>query len=472
MRTIVWFRGKDMRLSDHTPLATGIRTGEVIPLFVLDPYYFAPQRAKRIPHRIQFLLDSLVSLERNLEALGSKLVVVLGRSTDVIPELVKKWGADRVVAQGWAAPVGRKRDHAISQVLGNRFQLFEGETLVPPGTIRSGSGNPYASFTPFASSWQRYYSSTDVIPVPTSLPALPKDISIPNARIPTCEDLGITRNKSLLSGGEKLAQDRLRLFLNGPATEYDVDRDRMDIPATSHLSADLKFGTSSIRQVYKAAAEKLKGSEAGVSFLSELVWREFAYSTIQDFPEVLDGPYRREFDDFPWLDDKSGFDAWVSGNTGYPIVDAASRQLMAQGYLPNRARMIAASFLTKHLVINYRRGEAHYMKWLVDGDWAQNNMGWQWTAGCGCSAQPYFRMFNPITQGKKFDPYGAYVRKWIPELERLPNRYIHCPWETPVGLQDELGLKIGKDYPAPIVDHSNARKRYLGRASQHLKNSV
>ena len=469
MRTIVWFRGKDLRLSDHAPLRDALAHGEVIPLFVLDPYFFAPARAREWPHRIQFLLDSLRVLEANIAQRQSRLAVVAGKSVDVVPRLAREWKADRVVAQRWVEPFARERDRRIGEALGDRFKLFEGETLVPPGSLRTGAGTPYSVFTPFARALRKTATISDPLPAPRALPPVPKDIRARVTPIPSCEDLGIARNDSILPGGEQAAHARLRRFLRERAENYPEARDRMDLPGTSRLSADIKFGTLSIRSVWTAVESALDRGIAAQTFLNELVWREFAYSTLWDRPDVLKEPFRPDFNGFPWQYDERAWQAWVFGKTGYPVVDASARQLLGEGFVHNRARMISASFLTKHLLIDYRHGEAHYMKFLTDGDWANNNLGWQWSAGCGCDAQPYFRVFNPVTQGEKFDPEGDYVRRWLPELARMPTRFVHRPWEAPTATLRAAGVTLGESYPRPIVDHSFARGRFLALAERHLK---
>lgn len=470
-RTIVWFRGKDLRLSDHEPLRDAVDRGEVIPLFVLDPYFFAPERAQRLPHRMQFLLDSLRALEAALAERGSRLLLVPGKSVEVVPRLAREWKADRVVAQRWVEPFARERDRRVREALGIPFELYEGETLWPPGTLRTGSGNPYAVFTQFA----RVFRATAVIdpplPAPRTLPSLPPDVRTPVVPIPTCEELGIARNPAVLPGGEPAAKDRLRRFLKEGAAHYAERRDLLGAAGTSRLSADLKFGTLSARQVWTAMQKAHDGTTAAQVFLNELVWREFTHSTLWDRPELLKRPFRPAFEGFPWRRDARLWQAWESGQTGYPVVDASARQLLGEGFVHNRARMISASFLTKHLLIDYRQGEAHYMKYLTDGDWAQNNAGWQWSAGCGCDAQPYFRIFNPVTQGEKFDPEGDYVRRWVPELRQMPARYIHRPWEAPDDVLSAAGVRLDATYPRPVVDHRLARERFLATAAQHLKRS-
>ncbi len=474
MRTIVWFRGKDLRLRDHAPLNEAMKGGEVVPLFVLDPYFFAPERARRFPHRIQFLLESLESLQKNIEHKGSRLVVVSGKSTDVVPKLAARWRADRVVAHRWTEPFGRERDRRVQGALSIPFELFEGETLLAPGSLRTQNGAPYSVFTPFSRAF--FAKSDDIgesLAAPSRLPSLPLDVEANSVAIPTLRELGIDENPRLVRGGEAAARERLQTFFSSAAASYHEGRERMDWPGTSRLSQDLKFGVLSPRVVWNEARRHAqrhpRARESLATFQNELVWREFAFSTLWDRPEVLREPFRAGFVDFPWRFEPAEWEAWASGTTGYPVVDAAARQLLGEGFVHNRARMIAASFLTKHLLIHYQRGEAHYLRYLTDGDWAPNNLGWQWSAGSGCDAQPYFRVFNPVSQGEKFDPDGAYVRRWIPELANLPARWIHRPWEASTNDLVQAGVALGKNYPRPIVDHAEARARYLAIAGEHLQ---
>jgi deoxyribodipyrimidine photo-lyase len=466
---LVWFRGKDLRLADHGPLRSALDQGEVIPLFVLDPFFFAPERARELPHRMQFLLESLAELERNIAALGSKLLIARGPSTEVVPKLARKWRVDRVVAHRWTEPFGRVRDERVARGLHVPFELFEGELLLPPGTLRTGAGRPYSVFTPFSRAFARSASIARPLPAPKRLPPLPTDVVLRSAHVPELSELGIEHNPALLPGGERAARERLRRFVQGPGAHYDTLRDRMDTEGTSRLSQDLKFGTLSVRTAWTTVRDKLGDTKAARSFLNELVWREFAHGALWDRPALLSAPFRDDFRDFPWRYDERLWQAWVQGTTGYPVVDASARQLLRTGFVHNRARMISASFLTKHLLVHYKHGEAHYMRYLTDGDWANNNAGWQWSAGCGCDAQPYFRVFNPVTQGKKFDPEGAYVRRWVPELAELPTRYVHAPWTAPAAVLEKAGLRLGADYPEPIVDHAEARARFLQVAKAHLQ---
>jgi deoxyribodipyrimidine photo-lyase len=465
MRSIVWFRGKDLRVADHAPLATAVASGELLPLFVLDPHFFAPERALELPHRLQFLLESLQALAANLAHLGSRLLVVPGRSVDVVPRLAAQWRADQVLAHRWVEPFGRTRDQRVATALereGIAFRLFEGETLLPPGSVRTGQGGMFRVFTPFGRACRARLDPAPILPAPHSLPPLPADLMVATVPIPSLDNLGLAVNPALQPGGEKAARARLRAFVSGPISDYDAGRDRMDRPGTSRLSADLKFGTLSVRTVWGAAAA-IDGGESVRRYLNELLWREFSHHLLWEWPGLLEAPFRPEFNGFPWRGDETVWQAWSEGRTGYPVVDAAARQLLAEGFVHNRARMVAASFLTKHLLIDYRWGEAHYLRWLTDGDWAQNNAGWQWSAGCGCDAQPWFRIFNPVAQGLRFDPEGAYVRRWVPELADCPTAHIHEPWKAPEALRGTF------HYPDPIVDHALARERFLATAKGYLR---
>ena len=464
MRSIVWFRGKDLRVADHGPLAEAAAAGEVIPLFVLDPFFFAPERAQELPHRMQFLLASLKALEAELARLGSRLLVVPGRSVDVVPRLAARWQADRVLAHRWVEPFGRERDRRVGEALdreGIAFRLFEGETLLPPGSVRNGQGGMFRVFTPFGRACGARLDLAPALAAPRTLPPLPAGLGGEAVAVPSPEDLGLVSNPRILPGGEAEARRRLGAFTAGPIADYGTDRDRMDRPGTSRLGADLKFGTLSVRSVWQAAAASGGGESVG-RYLNELLWREFSHHLLWEWPELLERPFRAAFADFPWGGDEAAWEAWTEGRTGYPVVDAAARQLKAEGFVHNRARMVAASFLTKHLLMDYKLGEAHYLRWLTDGDWAANSAGWQWSAGCGCDAQPWFRIFNPVAQGLKFDPEGAYVKRWVPELAGCPGAFIHEPWKAPKALRARL------DYPEPIVDHAFARARFLAVAKGHL----
>jgi deoxyribodipyrimidine photo-lyase len=479
MRTIVWFRGKDLRLTDHQPLRQAASEGEVIPLFVLDPYFFSTEAAGQLPHRMQFLLESLRALRDNLANKGSQLVFARGPSVDVIPHLADSWRADRVVAHGWTEPVGRVRDARIAERLKQRFRLFNGETLSSPNAVLTNTGRPFSVYGAFAQAFFREIEIEPTAPAPQRLPPLPEVARAVGAwqtsealDVPELSDLGLAHNHHLQLGGERAARRRLKDFLSQRLQGYEHQRDQLSVDGTSRLSADLKFGTLSVREVWNSVAATHQGERTAAQskYLRELLWREFAYHCLWHRPGLLRHPFRPEFRDFPWRPGRgTEWDAWINGMTGYPVVDAAARQLLTEGFVHNRARMIAASFLTKHLLIHYKAGEAHYLKYLTDGDWASNNAGWQWSAGCGCDAQPYFRVFNPILQGAKFDPEGRYVKRYVPELSGLDPKYVHQPWRAPKDTLRRAGITLGATYPEPIVAHETARKRFLAIAETTLR---
>ena len=472
MRTLVWFRGKDLRIADHGPLREAASQGEVIPLFVVDPYFFSPPRAQAIARRMQYLVDSLAELAGEIDRLGSRLVLVAGRSVDVVPALARRLRVDRVVAHRWTEPFARERDRRVKEELAPiPFDLHEGETLARPSQVLTGAGGPFSVFSPFSRAFAGVVKIGEPLRAPTSLPALPPlPASVAEVPLPTVDSLGLRRDARIVTAGETAARARLRAFLRGAGKRYDVGRDRLGEAGTSRLSQDLKFGTLSPRAVWTAAGEALLDHpKARRAFLNELVWREFAYHVLWHHPRVLEEPFRATWSGFPYRDDPAGWRAWVDGTTGYPVVDAAARQLLVEGFVHNRARMVSASFLTKHLLIDLRRGEEHYMKLLTDGDWAANDLGWQWSAGCGVDAQPWFRVFNPVLQGEKFDDQGAYVRRYVPEIARLPDRWIHRPWEAPDEELRRAGIVLDRTYPRPIVDHAFARQRFLAAAEGHLR---
>ncbi len=476
MRTLVWFRGKDLRLTDHLPLLDALRGGEAVPLFVVDPYFFAPSRARELPNRMQFLVESLEELAADIKARGSQLLFAHGKSLDVVPQVAKALAVSRVVAHRWSEPFGIERDRRVAAALaaaGSRLELFEGETMASPGQILTGQGTSFAVFTPFARAFAKSVTMATPRPAPRTLPPLPDLPASASAWLgpaPTLASIGVQKNEFLTPGGERAARGRLAVFARAAAAQYDEGRNLMAIAGTSRMSQDLKFGTLSPFAAWDALREPLAHHpKAWRAFSNELVWREFAYDVMRSKPAVLTHPFRPAWEKFPWREDQAAWGAWVEGKTGYPVVDAAARQLLAEGFVHNRARMIAASFLCKHLLLDFRLGEAHYMKHLTDGDWASNNLGWQWSAGCGVDAQPWFRVFNPVTQGEKFDAAGAYVRRWVPELAKVHAKYIHSPWTSPPLELRSAGVELGKTYPRPIVEHVVGRGRFLAAAEGHLR---
>jgi len=460
MRTLVWYRGKDLRITDHKPLADAIRGGEVITLFVVDPYFFSAHSAAFAPHRMQYLLESLAALKSNIKARGGELLVGAGHSVELVPKLAALWEVDRVVAHRWTEPVGRSRDARVAEKLNVPLVLYDGETLLVPDAVLTKQGGPFSVYTPFARAARDLLGTIASSGAPRRIPAPPAALNRSGliADVPSLHELGLGRNVHLVQGGEAAARGRMKSFVERHET-YAQERDQLGAEG-SHLSADLKFGTLSVRTVLGHVL-RLPSGPSQQKFIAQLLWREFAYHCLWHRPWLLQRPFRPEFAQFPWSQDRDAWASWAEGRTGYPVVDASARQLMTEGFVHNRARMISASFLTKHLLVNYALGERHYLKFLTDGDWAINNMGWQWSAGCGVDAQPYFRVFNPVLQGQRFDKDGRYVRRYLPELARLPDKYVHCPWEAPPDVLRRAEVVLGENYPHPVVEHSLARQRFL-----------
>ena len=468
MRTLVWFRGKDLRLRDNRALSEAVTQGEVITVYVADPEVLCHKGYAQSPHRVTYLLGALEELSESIRIKGGQLVVLRGKPEARLPRFVAKHQVDQVFAQRMSYPGAREQTKRLGAAIGVRLREFDGETLFAPESIRNGSGKPYCVFTPFSKAARRSLELARPLPFPRTLTAPAATVLAEHQGLPSLAELGICANPALVTAGERAALGRLRTFIDRTIARYDEARDILALAGTSRLSADLAFGTLSPRQVWYSVQSTVQPTAARERFLTQLLWREFAYSTLWNQPTLLTAPFLQKFNEFPWRRNPTDFEAWAQGQTGFPIVDAAARQLLREGYVHNRARMIAASFLSKDLLLDFRLGEAHYLKYLVDGDLALNDLGWQWASGTGCDAQPYYRVFNPMTQGKKFDPFGDYVRTYVPELARLRTDDIHCPWQADKLSLLAAGIRLGKDYPLAMVDHPSAHKRYLALTAEFL----
>ncbi|MEZ4769233.1 MAG: deoxyribodipyrimidine photo-lyase [Caldilineales bacterium] len=463
MTTTIWWIRRDLRLADNQALAAALAASDqVVPAFVIDPRLLESQYVGG--NRLAFLFAGLHSLDADLRALGSRLIVRRGDPGEELRKLAGQSGASAVFAEEDVSPYARRRDRAVAEHL--TLNLTGGLTVHPPDAVLKDDGSPYTVFTPYSKRWL-------ALPLPRNddLLAAPERIrtpdDLPGQPIPETPTLP---DEMSLAPGEEEAQRRLRAFTDGetaPITRYRDDRNRPDLDGTSQLSPYLRFGMVSARQAVAAglaarAAARTNDARGGAdTWISELIWREFYVAILHHFPYVRRGSFQRQYDGIAWDNDQAAFAAWCDGRTGYPVVDAAMRQLRQTGWMHNRSRMIVASFLVKDLLIDWRWGERWFMQHLVDGDPAANNGGWQWTAGVGTDAAPYFRVFNPVLQGKKFDPQGDHVRHWVPELADVPDKYIHEPWNMPLAEQRRAGCEVGRDYPAPIVDHRAARERTL-----------
>ena len=464
---IVWFR-RDLRLADNPALTEAVASGRpVIPLYVLDetPGLRAPGGAS-----LWWLGKSLGRLEASLEGLGSRLILRRGEAAAEVAALVRETDASAVVWNRLYDPGVTDRDAQLKTTLkrdGRQVESFNGALLSEPWTVRNKSGQPFRVFTPF---WRAAQASLDL----TSLRPTPKRLAPPEAW-PSSERLETwrlqptkpdwSRGFDIWTPGEAGAWARLNAFLADGLSHYAERRDIPAADAGSRLSPHLHFGEISPRQVWAAVDEAMDAAPAlgrnADKFRAELGWREFSHSLLFQHPQMETRNFKPEFDAFPWRDDPEGFRAWSRGRTGYPMVDAGMRELWATGFMHNRVRMLAASFLVKHLLVDWRLGEAWFWDTLVDADRANNASGWQWVAGSGADAAPYFRIFSPMGQGETFDPDGRYVRRWVPELARLPDAVIHSPWTADPAILRAAGVTLGETYPRPLVDHRLARERAL-----------
>ena len=457
---ILWFRN-DLRLSDHAALQAALATGQpVLPVYILDDAAPGAWAFGAASH--WWLHHSLTELARDLLQRGAHLVLRRGSTQTELPRLIRETGATEVFTGGSADPWARRLDAEMAESLKPvRLHRMRTTMLFHPDAVRSKSGGAYAVYTPFANACLALAPLHPPLPAPeriASLSSPPSDRLADWGLLPTGPDWA----GGLRAGwtpGEADAARRLRLFVANRLADYADQRDRPDIEATSALSPYLHFGEISASQVWHAVQAAAPGPGRD-KFLRELLWREFAIHLLWHHPTMPDQPLRPAFDAMPWRDDPAGLRAWQSGRTGIPIVDAGMRQLWQTGWMHNRVRMIVASFLVKHLLIDWRHGARWFWDTLVDADLANNSAGWQWVAGCGADAAPYFRVFNPVLQGQTFDPDGRYVRRYVPELAHLPGPSVHTPWRAL-----EAGLlprpRTGEAYPPPIVDLAAGRARAL-----------
>lgn len=464
----MWFR-RDLRLTDNPALAAAIEAsnGHVICLYLLENQ----PDGRALGGASEWWLDkSLRALRQSIEALGGQLVLRQGEAKQVIDTLISETGANAVFWNRRYEEPGRAIDTDLKTHLKSRnvsVESHNGTLLTEPWTQTTGSGGYYKVYSPYWRSVQASYQAPAAAQAPPKLISrkLHSDDLDAWALHPKRPDWS-TGFDGLWTPGEVGAVQRLAEFLDGPVSEYKDDRNRPDVETgTSGLSPHLAFGEISPAQIWRSTKARMDvGSvnENGAhTFLSEVVWRDFAYVLLFHNPALATENFKPDFDLMPWRDDEAHLKAWQAGQTGYPIVDAGMRQLWHTGWMHNRVRMIVASFLTKHLLIHWRHGEAWFWDTLVDADPASNSASWQWTAGSGADAAPYFRVFNPITQGEKFDETGDYVRKWCPELSRLPRKYLYQPWEAGPLILQAAGIKLGETYPLPLVDHKRGRERAL-----------
>ena len=440
--TNIWWIRRDLRLMDNAALHSALESGSVLPVFILDPAF-----ENLSPRRKSFLYEGLSALDEDLRKRGSYLVIRKGKPIDALRHLFDEVKAEAIYAEEDYTPYARRRDGLIQKLL--PLRLVQGQTVHHPKNVLKQDGRPYTVYTPYSKVWKAQLTKIKLLPAPETLNT-PKGIY--------SEPMPAFTPNPIFPAGEAEALRRLDQFTQSTISKYHDDRNRMDLDGTSSLSPYIRFGMVGLRQTVDASRSTQHANSKGAEiWLNELIWREFYIQILYHFPYVAKTSFNRSLANIPWRNNAKEFGAWKRGETGVPVVDAAMRQLKETGWMHNRARMIVASFLVKDLLIDWRWGEDWFMQNLLDGDIAPNNGGWQWTAGTGTDAAPYFRIFNPVLQSAKFDPNGDYIRKWVPELEKINAKQIHAPWE--------YDLKVS-GYPSePIVDREVVKERTLNAYS-------
>jgi deoxyribodipyrimidine photo-lyase len=471
---IYWFR-QDLRIKDNPTLTAAAQTGRpIICVYILDQ-----NQNKHWPNgaaTLWWLHHSLFRLSESLKALNIKLILRKGSVIEELDNIVQSTGAESLYFTRHYEPYNSDLESQINQHLSDQIEVkrFRGYLLYEPEAIRTGKDEPYKVFTPFYRCCLKTSTPGAPVRTPKNLISYKKRIASDRLNdwklLPKAPNWAKGFNEYWVPG-ELGAHENLKDFIAHSGNKYPVLRNRPDVTGTSRLSPHMHFGEISPRQIWTAIKNSPKILEHnGEAYLRQLIWRDFAYHLLTHWPDFPEKPFRKEFNKFPWKTDTKSLQAWQQGNTGYPIVDAGMRELWKTGWMHNRVRMIVASFLIKDLLIPWQQGEEWFWDTLVDANLANNAASWQWVAGSGADASPYFRVFNPVLQGEKFDPIGDYVREWVPELKHIPKKYIHSPWLAPEDILIKAKITLGKNYPHPIIDHSFARDRALA-AYKKLKDS-
>jgi deoxyribodipyrimidine photo-lyase len=459
---LVWFR-RDLRDFDHAALHQALKHARR----VACAFVFDRDILERLPdphdRRVEFIHASVAELQQALSARGGGLLVRHGRAREVIPQLMMETGADALYFSHDDDPAAIARDRVVEAellTLGKAVHHYKDVVIFEREEVLTAAGKPYSVFTPYKNAWLK--SLTPEVLAAWPVEPAPGQLASLSSPLPTLGELGFAPTglaelgvRPGMSGGQALFED-----FQTRIERYYETRDFPARKGPSYLSAHLRFGTVSVRGL--AAFAFQHGGRGAETWLSELIWRDFYHQVLHHHPGVAAGhAFKAEYDALPWPDPPGHFEAWCEARTGYPLVDAAMRQINRTGYMHNRLRMVAASFLTKDLLVDWRRGEGYFAERLIDFDLAANSGGWQWAASVGCDAQPWFRIFNPVTQSERFDPDGRFIRRYLPELGQVPDKYIHAPWTMPADEQRRAGCIVGRDYPAPIIDHALQRQRAL-----------
>lgn len=458
-KALVWFR-RDLRDNDHAALSAAFAEAqEVYCAFIFDTEILDALPSRR-DRRVHFIHESLLELNAALRAKGGGLIVRHGRAAEEIPALASELGISAVFVNRDYEPAAKQRDMAVAEGLRKSdiaFHSLKDQAIFDRDEVLTQAGKPFSVFTPYKNAWLKRLTVTDC----AAYSCRGRLAGAELAGVPSLAAIGFETTELAeigIQAGMSGAQALWEEFCDGRIKRYASLRDFPALKGVSYLSVHLRFGTLSVRELVRFAWK----NEAD-AWLSELIWRDFYFMILDRFPHVVSHAFKPDYDAIAWENWPEGFAAWCAGRTGYPLVDAAMRQLKHCGWMHNRLRMVVASFLSKDLGIDWRLGEKYFAEQLNDFDLSANNGGWQWASSSGCDAQPYFRIFNPITQSEKFDAEGKFIRRYVPELAKVTNKSIHAPWLMGRIEQESLGVVIGRDYPAPIVDHARARESTLAR---------
>lgn len=476
--SLFWFR-RDLRLQDNAGLYHALNGSDSVAcLFIFDSTILS--ELGKYDTRVDFLWNCLNNLKEELRSLGSDLIVVHGDPKDLIPSLATKYKVSTVYCNEDYEPKARQRDKTVADILSKKdvaFFSLKDQVVFSKDEVLTPQNRPYTVFTPYANAWRKKFKLDDIAPYECE-PNFNKLAKFKSLDLLSLEKIGFEKTfvSNLKIGfSHEQALKLLNSFVSKRIMHYKKARDFPSVAGVSYLSVHNRFGTLSIRELIRAAL-KARTDDAAIKenvdgWINELIWREFYFQILYNFPRVAYEPFNSEYKDFPWENNMEKFQKWCDGETGYPIVDAAMKQLNQTGYMHNRLRMVTASFLTKHLLVDYRLGEQYFAAKLLDYDLSANNGGWQWSASTGCDAQPYFRVFNPILQSEKFDPQGKFIKKMLPIFSTVDAKYLHNPSEHKEELAKE-GVVIGEDYPEIIVNHKEARQHTLDLFKEFVNNKM
>jgi deoxyribodipyrimidine photo-lyase len=457
---IFWFR-RDLRLNDNKGLSEACSSDKkVIPIFIFDTEILSKLKNKK-DRRMTFLINSLMELNEKLSKVGSRLYVIHGDPVVEIPKLAKKLKASNIYTNEDYETYSKRRDKKIFLELKKHdigFNSYKDHVIFRGDEVLKKDRTPYRVFTPYKNEWLKRLGPEDILSYKLNSRILASTKEIPINKIFSLKSIGFEEADSCPGGGEKKARKYFSSFLKR-ISSYDKNRDLIALDNNSHLSPYLRFGCISTRELVRGVIDA--NSNGAKVWLSEIIWREFYHMILDQFPHVEKKEFREKYEGIRWKGKSAHLGLWQKGMTGYPLIDAAMRKFKQTGEMHNRVRMIVASFLVKDLLVDWKKGEKYFAENLLDFDLAANNGGWQWCASTGCDAQPYFRIFNPITQSQKFDPDATLIKEYVPELANFPKEYIHFPVKAPLHIQEEAGCLVGKDYPKPIVDHSVQRFKAL-----------